>query len=91
LRQADGPGARSRGITVGTEHYDFVQFQFPHPREEAMKGYHCAMVAHLVHMNTRGYLAVVAMMIRRGETNKFLKSAFDNFPAKGQQESSSVR
>lgn len=80
--------ALSGGITVGADHYDLVQFHFHQPSEEVIKGRHYAMVAHLVHQNAKGELAVVAVMIQQGETNSFLKSVFDNFPAQGKQESS---
>jgi carbonic anhydrase len=80
--------AGSGGITVGEEHYDLVQFHFHRPSEEAVQGHHYSMVAHLVHKNSKGDLAVVAVMIRKGQSNDFLKSVFDNFPAKGKQESS---
>jgi carbonic anhydrase len=80
--------AGSGGITVGADHYDLVQFHFHRPSEETMQGRHYSMVAHLVHKNAKGDLAVVAVLIRKGETNKLLKSVFDNFPAQGKQESS---
>jgi carbonic anhydrase len=80
--------AGSGGIAVGADHYDLVQFHFHHPSEEMKKGHRYSMVAHLVHQNAKGELAVVAVMIQEGESNGFLKSVFDNFPAEGKQESS---
>jgi len=73
----------SGGITVGADHYDLVQFHFHRPSEEVMHGKHYAMVAHLVHKNDKGELAVVAVLIHGGEANAFLKPVFDNFPAAG--------
>ena len=73
----------SGGISVGGEHYELVQFHFHHPSEEVIHGKHQAMVAHLVHKNDKGELAVVAVLIREGAANEFLKPIFDNFPAKG--------
>jgi carbonic anhydrase len=78
----------SGGITVGGEHYDLVQFHFHRPSEESIDGRRYSMVAHLVHKNAKGELAVVAVLIRKGESNQFLKAVFDNFPASGKQESS---
>ena len=43
-------------------------------------------MAHLVHKNAKGELAVVAVLISAGEPNAFLKSVFDHFPAKGTPE-----
>jgi len=78
--------AGSGGITVGGEHYDLVQFHFHHPSEEHVHGHGYAMVAHLVHKNAKGELAVVAVLIRQGSSNAFLKPVFDDFPAKGTPE-----
>jgi carbonic anhydrase len=75
----------SGGITVGADHYDLVQFHFHRPSEELVHGQHYAMVAHLVHKNDKGELAVVAVLIHGAETNAFLKPIFDNFPAEGSE------
>ena len=79
--------AGSGGITVGDQHYDFVQIHFHEPSEELIHGHRYAMVAHIVHKNAKGELAVVAVLINKGKTNSFLQPVFDNFPAKGTPES----
>ena len=73
----------SGGLTVGGDHYDFLQVHFHEPSEERVDGKQYAMVAHIVHRNAKGELAVVAVLFRAGKTNEFLKPIFDNFPAKG--------
>ena len=73
----------SGGITVGADHYELVQFHFHRPSEEQIHGKHYAMVAHLVHKNDKGELAVVAVLIHQGAANEVLKPIFDNFPAEG--------
>ena len=73
----------SGGITVGADHYELVQFHFHRPSEEQIHGKHYAMVAHLVHKNDKGELAVVAVLIHQGAANESLKPIFDNFPAEG--------
>src|SRR5215468_4856746 len=85
--QVNAP-AGSGGITVGGERYELVQFHFHHPSEERIHGKRDAMVAHLVHKNAKGELAVVAVLIHTGATNAFLKPVFDDFPAKGKPEQS---
>ena len=85
--QVNAP-AGSGGFTVGGEHYDLVQFHFHRPSEEEIHGHRQAMVAHLVHKNAQGELAVVAVLIRQGDSNGFLKQVFDHFPAKGASEAS---
>jgi carbonic anhydrase len=76
----------SGGITVGDDHYDFLQFHFHQPSEERVHGEQYSMVAHIVHKNAKGELAVVAVLIRKGKANPVLKSVFDNFPEKGAAE-----
>ena len=85
--QVNAP-AGSGGITVGGEHYDLVQFHFHHPSEERIHGRRYSMVTHLVHKNAKGELAVVAVLVRQGASNAFLKPVFDNFPASGTAQSS---
>jgi carbonic anhydrase len=75
----EGSGA----ITVGGERFELVQFHFHHPSEERIHGKRYAMVAHLVHKNAKGELAVVAVLIHEGAANPFLEPIFDNFPAEG--------
>jgi carbonic anhydrase len=78
------PGSR---LTVGGMSYELVQIHFHKPSEEHVHGQPYAMVAHMVHKNEQGDLAVVAVLMRAGATNAFLKPIFDNFPAPGQPES----
>ena len=73
----------SGGITVGGDHYELVQFHFHHPSEERIHGKRYSLVAHLVHKNAKGELAVVAVLIHQGAANPVLKPIFDDFPAKG--------
>jgi len=80
--------APGSGVVVGGEHYELVQFHFHHPSEERIYGRRYSMVAHLVHKNAKGELAVVAVLIRKGQPNSFLKAVFDNFPPSGTPESS---
>ncbi len=77
-------------ITVGDDHYDFVQVHFHEPSEERVHGERYSMVAHIVHKNAKGDLAVVAVLIRKGKTNEFLKPIFDNFPPEGTAETDVV-
>lgn len=80
----------SGGITVGADHYDLVQFHFHRPSEERVRGQRYSMVAHLVHKNASGELAVVAVLIQGGRIggNAVLTQVFSNFPPSGQTEAS---
>ncbi len=67
--------------------YQLIQVHFHRPSEEFIKGRKHAMVAHLVHKNDQGDLAVVAVLLDKGKTNAFLKPIFDHFPPVGSKES----
>jgi carbonic anhydrase len=70
-------------LTVGGARYELVQFHFHKPSEERFQGRAYSMVVHLVHKNDKGELAVVAVLLRRGKSNAFLKPVFDHFPTPG--------
>jgi len=56
-------------LKVGDKSYQLLQFHFHHPSEELMNGQRSEMVAHLVHRDTEGKLAVVAALFRTGQPN----------------------
>jgi carbonic anhydrase len=72
-----GPGNR---ITVGGRTYDLVQFHFHRPSEERVNGKSFPMVAHLVHKDADGRLAVVALLIEEGAANAAIQSVWNNLP-----------
>ena len=67
-------------ITVGGKSYQLVQFHFHHPSEEKINGKSFDMVVHLVHKSAEGNLAVVAVLMRKGQTNVFMKSLWEHLP-----------
>lgn len=67
-------------LTVGGHSYKLAQFHFHTPSEERISGKPYDMVAHLVHKDDAGKLAVVAVLIKRGKENAALKPVFDNMP-----------
>src|SRR5215467_14661514 len=56
-------------ITVGDKKYQLTQFHFHHPSEERINGKGFEMVAHLVHTEPNGALAVVAVLLNPGPAN----------------------
>lgn len=78
--QINLPAAGSVGI-AGAD-YKLLQFHFHAPSEEFINGKPYPMVAHLVHKNAEGKLAVVAVLFKRGKENAALKAVFANLPAK---------
>lgn len=59
-------------ISVDNKQYSLVQFHFHHPSEEKIAGKQFDLVAHLVHKDAQGNLAVVAILFQSGQTNPFL-------------------
>ena len=67
-------------IDVGGARYDLVQFHFHKPSEEKVDGKSHAMVAHLVHKNAEGKLAVVAVLLDGGGSNAMIDSIWKSLP-----------
>jgi carbonic anhydrase len=75
--------APGNGITVMGKRYELVQFHFHRPSEERVNGRQFDMVAHLVHKDSAGKLAVVAVLLERGADNKpqpLLQTVWANLP-----------
>ena len=67
-------------IVVGGVRWELVQFHFHHPSEEKIDGKAHDMVAHLVHKNAEGKLAVVAVLIDKGGANELVQTLWKNIP-----------
>jgi len=67
-------------LTVGDKTYALKQFHFHHPSEERINGHGFDMVAHFVHADADGHLAVVAVLLKKGPSNPFLNSVWTNIP-----------
>ena len=80
--------APGSSITVGGKRYDLVQFHFHHPSEEKIAGRQYDMVAHLVHKDAAGQLAVVGVLLQGGgAANPLLDRLWSHLPAKvGEEE-----
>ena len=72
------------GGTVSLDGVDYklLQFHFHTPSEEKIDGKNYPLVAHLVHRNEQGRLAVVAVLFKLGKENAALKPVFSQLPAK---------
>ena len=74
-------------IHIGQATYELQQIHFHRPSEEMIDGKSHAMVAHLVHKNKEGKLAVVAVLFDEGEPNAALHEILGHVPAqKGKDE-----
>ncbi|NDP58534.1 MAG: carbonic anhydrase family protein [Oxalobacteraceae bacterium] len=67
-------------ITVAGKLYELVQFHFHRPSEERINGRNFPMVAHLVHKDADGKLAVVAAMITEGVPSPLVQIIWNNLP-----------
>ncbi|MFN3716471.1 MAG: carbonic anhydrase [Thiobacillus sp.] len=76
--QVDETGAGA--LTIGGHAYQIAQFHFHTPSEERIRGRAYDMVAHLVHKDDAGKLAVVAVLFKLGRENTALKPVLDNMP-----------
>jgi carbonic anhydrase len=74
-------------ITIGDQRYELVQFHFHHPSEEKIDGQGFDMVAHLVHKDAAGKLAVVAVLFTPGAGNPLLDTLWRNVPKDENHES----
>lgn len=68
------------GITVRDSNYKLLQFHFHRPSEEQIDRQHFAMVAHLVHQNSEGQLAVVAVLLEPGTANALINKVWTYMP-----------
>ncbi len=79
LAPATLAGAGAMRLASGD--YKLVQFHFHTPSEESIDGKRFPLVAHLVHKNENGALAVVAVLFKKGKENAALKQVFAELPA----------
>jgi carbonic anhydrase len=67
-------------ITVQGRRYDLVQFHFHRPSEERINGRQFEMVAHLVHKDPEGRLAVVAVLLDLGSAHPVVQQVWNSLP-----------
>ena len=73
-------------ITIGGHRYELTQFHFHKPSEESIDGKRRDMVAHFVHKDESGKLAVVAVLLQTGATNPMVAALWNNLPAHKESE-----
>lgn len=76
--QVDLQGDNS--VTVRGSRYKLLQFHFHAPSEESVNGQGFAMVAHLVHQNAEGQLAVVSVLLQAGAANALVHKVWTYMP-----------
>lgn len=73
-------------ISVMGRRFELVQFHFHRPSEERINGRQFAMVAHLVHKDMEGKLAVVAVLIDPGKSHPVVQQVWNNLPLEKNEE-----
>ena len=73
-------------ISVGGKLYQLTQFHFHKSSEERINGKRYPMVAHLVHKNAEGELAVVAVLLKEGARNPVVKTLWTDLPKEKEKE-----
>lgn len=74
------------GFTLTGRNYQLVQFHFHRPAEERINGKSYEMVAHLVHREADGSLAVLAVLLERGMENPVIQTIWNHMPLEVGQE-----
>ncbi len=72
--------AGGNAIEIIGRRYDLVQFHFHRPSEERINGRLFDMVAHLVHKDMEGRLAVIAVLLDRGSAHPLIQTVWNNLP-----------
>ncbi|WP_367847583.1 carbonic anhydrase [Rhodoferax sp. WC2427] len=67
-------------LTVRGSTYKLLQFHFHHPSEERVNDRTFGMVAHLVHRNVDGQLAVLAVLLDPGQANGLINKVWTYMP-----------
>ncbi len=67
-------------MTIMGRTYEFVQFHFHRPSEERVNGKSFDMVIHLVHRDSEGNLAVIAVLLEQGSENPLIQTLWNNLP-----------
>jgi len=78
-------------IEVNGKRFELQQFHFHRPSEERIDGKQFDMVAHLVHKDADGKLAVVAVLLERGSAQAIVQAVWNNLPLeKGEEQAAQV-
>ena len=73
-------------ISVGGKKYELKQFHFHRPSEEKINGKGYDLALHLVHADKEGKLAVVAVLLEKGEENALIRELWNDIPMEKDKE-----
>ena len=72
------------GLMLGDTHYALLQFHFHAASEHTINGRQAPMEVHFVHQSEAGDLAVIGVMVERGDALATLDSVWAAMPADSQ-------
>ena len=72
--------AEGQTMRIMERTYMLLQFHFHKPAEERVNGRSYDMVAHLVHKDADGKLAVVAVLMEKGSEHPLIQTLWNNLP-----------
>jgi carbonic anhydrase len=67
-------------IVAAGKRWELVQFHFHRPGEERIDGKSFEMSLHLVHKDSEGRLAVVGLLLERGDVQPVVQTVWNNLP-----------
>ena len=67
-------------LKINKDVFNLLQFHFHRPSEEQIDGKPMAMVAHFVHKNADGKLAVMGVLLNDGKDNAAIQTLWNNAP-----------
>ena len=73
-------------ISIGDKKYALKQFHFHRPSEEKINGKSFEMTVHLVHADDDGKLAVVAVLLEKGEDSPLVHELWNDLPKEKDKE-----
>jgi carbonic anhydrase len=73
-------------LSVGENKYTLKQFHFHRPSEEKINGKSFEMTLHLVHADSEGKLAVVAVLLQEGKDNPLVRELWKDVPKEKEKE-----
>ncbi|MEN9627139.1 MAG: hypothetical protein RJA10_365, partial [Pseudomonadota bacterium] len=83
--------APGNSIEIGGKRYELVQFHFHRPSEERIDGRQFEMSVHLVHKDETGKLAVVGVLVDKGQPQAAVQKVWNNLPLeKGEEAAARV-
>ncbi len=78
--------ASGNHIELGGKRFELVQMHFHRPSEERIDGRQFEMSVHLVHKDDQGKLAVVAVLLDKGEAQPAVQQVWNNLPLERHEE-----